>query len=172
MKILVLSDSHGAQHRIGMALSLNKDYDAVLFLGDGLGDFYGTPASGLISVRGNCDMSCIWEQGMKTPAEQMLTFDGFRFLMVHGHTLSVKSGIESAMKHAYEMGADVLLYGHTHMRSERYFPKGSEFCGTVSDRPMYAFNPGSIGNPRDGAPSFGVIEIRNGQILFSHGELK
>lgn len=171
MKILVLSDSHGAYHRVEQAISLNKDYGAVLFLGDGLADLYNV-SSGLISVRGNCDMSYLWGEGAKTPSEQIMTFDGFRFLMVHGHTLSVKSGIERAMKYAYEAGADVLLYGHTHLRCERYFPEGSEFCGVVSDRPMYAFNPGSIGNPRDGAPSFGLIEIRNGQILFSHGELK
>lgn len=172
MKILVLSDSHGASHRIERVLSLNKDYDAVLFLGDGLTDLYSVPSSGVISVRGNCDMSYLWKEGAKAPAEQMMTFDGFKFLMVHGHTLSVKSGIESAMRYAYGSGADVLLYGHTHVRCERYFPEESEFCGIVTDRPMYAFNPGSIGEPRDGAPSFGVIEIRNGQILFSHGELK
>lgn len=171
MKLVVLSDSHGASHRIERVLSLNKDCDAVLFLGDGLADLYGVSA-GLVSVRGNCDMSYLWGEGLKTPSEQIMTFDGFRFLMVHGHTLSVKSGIERAMKYAFEAGADVLLYGHTHERCERYFPVGSELCGTVIDRPMYAFNPGSIGSPRDGAPSFGVIEIRNGQMLFSHGELK
>ena len=172
MKLIVLSDSHGARTRIDRVIELNKDYDAILFLGDGLGDLYSGGHMGVISVRGNCDLSWIWSEGEKAPTEQMLTFDGFRFLMAHGHTLSVKSGIEHAMKHAYEAGADVLLYGHTHMTDERYFPEGSEFCGIASDRPMYAFNPGSIGAPRNGQPHFGIIEIRNGQILFSHGELK
>ena len=172
MKLIVLSDSHGARDRIDKVISLSKDYDAILFLGDGLADLYGGGYGGVISVRGNCDLSWIWGDGERAPAEQMMTFDGFRFLMAHGHTLSVKSGIESAMNHAYESGADVLLYGHTHVPDERYFPEGSEFCGVVSDRPMYAFNPGSIGSPRDGSPCFGIIEIRNGQILFSHGRLK
>lgn len=172
MKIIVLSDTHGKSYRIDDVLQRNRDYDALLFLGDGLRDFGGKSYSCFSAVKGNCDGFSFFGASLDAPAEQLITLDGYKFLMTHGHTRSVKSGIESAMAYAYERGADVLLYGHTHIADERYYPEGSELCGKTTDRPMYAFNPGSLGEPRGGEPSFGVIEIRNGQILFSHGILK
>lgn len=172
MKILVLSDTHGKGYRIAEVLERNRDYDALLFLGDGLRDFGGDIYMGFAAVKGNCDGFSFLGESSNVPAERVITLDGYSFLMMHGHTMSVKSGTERAVAYAHERGADVLLYGHTHIADERYYPIGSELCGTVTNRPMYSFNPGSLGEPRGGEPSFGVIEIRNGQILFSHGRLK
>jgi putative phosphoesterase len=170
MKIIVLSDTHGRSHRIDEVLKRNADNDAVLFLGDGLRDFDRDSIRGFFAVRGNCDGYSFLSQE-DTPEELMLTFDGFKLLMMHGHTKNVKSGTEVAMAYAYAKGADVLLYGHTHKPEERYYPVGSELCGRTIERPMYSFNPGSLGEAGWGGPTFGVIQIKNGQILFSHGKL-
>ncbi len=168
MKIIVISDTHGKIHRIDEVIERNRDYDALLFLGDGLRDFAGEKHLGLMAVRGNCDSELF---GRDTPNERMLTLDGVKLLMLHGHTHGVKSGIERAVLYAYERGADILLYGHTHEADERYFPAGSELCGKIIERHMYAFNSGSLGQPRSGKPSFGILQIKNGQILFSHGNI-
>ena len=56
--------------------------------------------------------------------------------------------------------------------TDRYFPEGKELSdGTCLAHPMWAFNPGSLGEPRGGKPSYGLLQIRNGQMLFSHGTL-
>ena len=93
-------------------------------------------------------------------------------MMMHGHTHSVALGIENAIRYAAQRGADVLLYGHTHIPEERYLPAGTAVGGITLEKPMYVFNPGSLGNPReDGIPRFGLMQIRAGQIAFSHGNL-
>lgn len=171
MKMIVISDTHGRSYRIDEVLKRNADCDAVLFLGDGLRDFQSDRIRGFRAVRGNCD-GYSFLTNEDTPTELMLTLDGFKILMMHGHTKNVKSGIMTALAYAYSKGADVLLYGHTHVPDERYYPVGSELGGITIERPMYAFNPGSLGEAGWGEPTFGVIQTKNGQILFSHGKLK
>ena len=36
---------------------------------------------------------------------------------------------------------------------------------------MYLFNPGSLGHPREGVPSFGLLMLDGKNVLFSHGRL-
>ncbi|MBE6577954.1 MAG: YfcE family phosphodiesterase [Ruminococcaceae bacterium] len=164
MTFVVISDTHGRVDRIESVLSKNTMRDGVLFLGDCLCDVLDVRDA--ISVRGNCD-GLVFSDGADT--ERMLCFDGVRILMMHGHTHSIKSGTDRAIAYALSKGADVLLYGHTHAREERYYPSGSEIAGVKSERPIYVFNPGSLGVPRDGRPSFGILQIKNGSVLLSHG---
>ena len=166
MTLVVLSDTHGRSDRVEQVLSMHKSCDGVLFLGDCLRDVIGV--RGVISVRGNCDGSLMSDG---TPTEQMMCFDGVRILVMHGHTHSVKSGTDRAIAYALAKGADVLVYGHTHVPDERYYPAGSEIAGEITERPIYVFNPGSLGAPHDGRPSFGVIQIKNGAVLLSHGQV-
>ena len=154
MKLIVISDTHGRRGRIKDVLSL-RDLD-------------GEALSGLAAVRGNCDgFSLFSPQG--TVTERMLCFDEFRILMMHGHEHNVKSGTDRAIAHAAAKGADILLYGHTHVREEKYYPEGTLIGGVTLERPLWVFNPGSLGQPSDGISSYGIIEIRNGSVLFSHG---
>ena len=57
MKIVVISDSHGRPDRIEEVLRRNRSYDALLFLGDGLRDFYSLESEPCCFryVSGNCD---------------------------------------------------------------------------------------------------------------------
>ncbi len=130
MRLLLLSDTHGRRARVGEVLTRAKGYDALLFLGDGLRDF-DENTLGLVCVRGNCDTFTL---GADAPTERMFYADGKKLLLMHGHEWGVKSGIERALAHAYTLGADALLFGHTHTPLQRYFPVGSELCGVVSRR--------------------------------------
>ena len=168
MTLLVISDSHGKIDRIEKAVALNPNCDAILFLGDCLRDLDRAEILGcqVIAVRGNCDNSSLCE-----PDERMLRFGEYNIMLMHGHRFGVKGGDGTAIAYAAKKGADVLLYGHTHTRLERYLDEGEIVGDRVLERAISVFNPGSIGEPRDGRPSFGVIVIRGRDILFSHGEL-
>ena len=162
MRLLVFSDSHGKWDRMKEIME-RSEFDAVLFLGDGLRDFdrisadYNGKAL-LISVKGNCDSY----DG--TPDERILTLDGVKILMLHGHTRGVKHGLETLEAYGRVVGADLLLYGHTHVPFARYV---SEY-----DRPYYVFNPGSVGAHRYDGASYGFIELVNGKIVTNHIEYK
>ena len=166
-KYVIFSDVHGRRDRVRELISRHRDATAFLFLGDGLSDLPEAEAP-ILSVRGNCDFTL----DKTTPEECMLDLGTGKILLMHGHRLGVKSGIERALHYASERGAVALLYGHTHVREERYLPEGTEiFFGERLPRPMWVFNPGSLGNPPDGIPSYGLLQIRGGQMLFSHGTL-
>ncbi|MBR6681043.1 MAG: metallophosphoesterase [Clostridia bacterium] len=168
MKLLILSDTHGRSDRVIRVLKLHADADAILFLGDGISDMArsGADIGRLFCVRGNCDTFSLGSN-IYSPDELSLCFDGYNILMMHGHSHGVKSGLERAMEYAAAKGADVLLFGHTHTPLEKYIPANSD-----NERPMYLFNPGSLGAGRGGTSSYGLIQIKNRHILFSHGSLK
>ena len=48
---------------------------------------------------------------------------------------------------------------------------GSEVGGHVLSRSLYVLNPGSLGAPRGGAPSYGRVDLCAGGIVCSHGNL-
>lgn len=168
MKLLVLSDTHGRFDRIDEVLRRQGRYDALLFLGDGIRDFGDTP-TGFAAVRGNCDGFGFFSASEQIPDERTLVLDGFKLFMTHGCEYSVKSGLDRIIARGAELDADVVLYGHTHTRTEKYISADSLPC--ERSRGMYLFNPGSLGAPRDGAPSYGIIEIKRGNVLLSHGFL-
>lgn len=174
MKLLVISDSHGHPDNIRRALqSYPARPDALLFLGDGLGDFRYVELDGLplISVRGNCD---VFHLGMNEmpPTELTLNLDGRNIFMLHGHTRGVEYGPERAIRCAVEHDADILLYGHTHVKCEEYLAPGTQVGMLTLERGLHIFNPGSIGSPRDGGePSFGTLELCKSGILTGWGTL-
>lgn len=173
MKILVISDTHGRRDRIGSVLSLHQRADALLFLGDGVRDLPSNlQGEGRLfaGVRGNCDGFSLGDS-FGFSEELCLNLGTYTVLMTHGHRYSVKSGLDHAICHAAARGADLLLYGHTHVPEERYLPVGTVIGDTRLEKPLWIMNPGSLGAPLDGRPSFGVIEIQRGGILLSHGIL-
>lgn len=170
VKLLVVSDSHGREDRLRELASKHRDADALLFLGDGVRDLARidtVESRAVCAVRGNCDMFSLFSpEKNEFSEERFLVFGEHHILMIHGHTKGVKGGLDAALLYAYERGADVLLFGHTHEPLERYYPEGSIIGGIAIERPMYAFNPGSLCDY-----SFGYIEIRGKDILLSHGKM-
>ena len=137
MKLLILSDTHGRVDRLAKVLKLHADADAILFLGDGLSDIArsGIDIGKLFCVRGNCDGFSVGS-GIYSPNELSLCFDGFNILMMHGHLHGVKSGIDRAVYYAEEKGADILLFGHTHIPCESYLPDTAKPMTLVSSGVM------------------------------------
>ena len=170
IKIVVLSDLHRRGDRAEQVLALHPNADGVFFLGDGLRLLpEETCREGgrlFAAVRGNCDGFLF---GSDCPEERLVRLEEYTVMLMHGHTRSVKSGLDRAVRYAAERGADILLSGHTHVAAEGYLPAGSEWDGYVLRKPMWFMNPGSLGEPREGKPSYGLLQIRQGQILLSHG---
>ena len=176
MTLLILSDSHGRPDRITEAIRRVKP-DGILFAGDGLRDLASCelPASAescpLWAVKGNCDWlvsplvirNALWE----VSDEELICVDGIRILLTHGNKYSVKGGLGQAIARAVSQAADVLVFGHTHTPIELHLSPEHTYDIAVT-KPLTVFNPGSVG---DSNPSFGTLTIRNGQLLFGHGEL-
>ena len=95
MRILVLSDSHGAVEACRLAVEQSAP-DQILHLGDCVRDAERLhalfPAIPLTGVPGNCD----WADADNP--ERLIELGGVRILMMHGHTRGVKS---SAMNACY-----------------------------------------------------------------------
>ena len=175
MKFVIISDTHGRADLVSEVLRIHRVRDGVLFLGDGIKDVSAercTEGGSLFAgVKGNCDPYSFGFADTEYPYERIFSAGEYTISMMHGHTRSVKSGLDEAICYSARQGANVLLYGHTHIPFEKYYPEGTNIGGFVLMRDMYVFNPGSLGNPTDGRHTYGLMQIRNGHILFSHGEI-
>ena len=113
MKYVVISDVHGRSDLADRVMLLHSDRDGVLFLGDGIRDISTdelTRGGRLFGgVRGNCDHFRMNTVGYDFPDELFIRLGEYNVLMMHGHTHSVKSGIEDAVAYASQRGADILL---------------------------------------------------------------
>jgi len=142
-----MSDSHGGKSAMLKAVA-NESPDIILHLGDHDRDCaaieWDYPEIPLRSVRGNCDRSS------SGPDADEFTLGGKRFFMTHGHLYSVKTGLRSILSSASAKGADMLLFGHTHVP---YHSATEE---------LFVVNPGSIGM---GGKTYAVLELKNGAFV-------
>ena len=140
-KLLVLSDSHGARDAIKRILNKEQNnVDAVIFLGDGLRDLEQAlaffPHLRVYSVAGNCDY------GALEP------LDG------------VKYDLDTLADAAAARGAEVALFGHSHIPH-------AEQRGKV-----FLFNPGSCGRCYTGPDTYGLLTLENGAVTaYEHKEV-
>ena len=151
MRLLVISDSHGRTSLIDRVLRRETEAKDVFFLGDVVSDIEEVmpeyPDRRFYIVRGNCDYFCSY------PAFNIVNIEGIDIFMTHGHNYGVKSGTELLFSVAKNTGAKLVLYGHTHISSIEY-----------SDG-IHLINGGSLSRPRDGRPSYAVIDITDSGIL-------
>lgn len=145
MKLLVFSDTHNRPQNMLDAIAAEDGADACFFLGDGSGDPEALqeafPQLPLYAVQGNCDPASF------EPYDGLAPFGAVLFFYTHGHTFSVKDGLDLLWWTARRRSADVALFGHTHVP---YY----EFRNGI-----HLFNPGSVSMPRFGTPSYGRITI-------------
>ena len=172
MTLLVLSDSHGRPDHVEEAIRRVRP-DGILFAGDGLRDLtrVGDLPCPLWAVSGNCDWSPTWiVNGLAREArdDELITVEGIRILLIHGHKYGVKGNLLPATYRAMEREADVLVFGHTHTPVELHLLPHDERSLVPVQKPLTLFNPGSIGSTE---ASFGTITIRGGQVLCGHGSL-
>ena len=159
MKIIVFSDSHSDTRKMREALKIHKsNTEVVVFLGDGLRDVESLkvmyPNIAFFSVKGNCDF---FER--EAEEERLLTLDGVKILITHGHLYGVKGGYGKIATHAEKIGADAVFFGHTHIPLE-------SIC-EVNNKNIVLFNPGSIG--KDG--NYGVVNTSGKVIVTSCGKI-
>ena len=144
MKILVFSDSHRSRGGMLDAIDAHRP-DQVIHLGDLQSDAeeltYVYPKLPICMVPGNCDG---WTMD---PLKKQITLAGKRILLSHGHLWGVKKGYEVAVADARAVGADILLFGHTHRA----------LCQQLEDG-LWMMNPGAS------RTSYGLIRIEQGQI--------
>lgn len=141
MRIVVISDSHGNKLGIDKIFQSMK-FDGLLFLGDGLGDIGDYKyLDNVYVVSGNCDFFS------DEPNERFIELSGKKIFMTHGNRYGVKLGLGSITRKGVEMGADVVLFGHTHNR----------FIEKIGD--IYLINPGKFGRGVDGKSSGLILNI-------------
>ena len=145
MKILVFSDSHRSLSGMYAAIDLHRP-EQVIHLGDMMADAEEVakhyPTTPFCLVPGNCDGWVV-----TVPVKKQITLGGKSILLSHGHRWGVKSGYERAIDDARAVGADVLLFGHTHV----------PLCQQLEDG-LWMMNPGPARS------SYGLIELENGTI--------
>ena len=172
MELLIFSDSHGrAENLLAAEARQVKRPDAILFLGDGARDLSHLSIHNIPvwAVRGNCDWS---SSDLADKTERILYLEGHAILLCHGHEWGVKGGLGALIAHAADVGADIVLFGHTHKPTLQVIAAGEQIGKTKLSRPMYLFNPGSIGFDEDGEGcSFGTLTLKGEIVLFSHGRL-
>ena len=156
-KILVFSDTHGYLENALSAIESHPDLDVVLHLGDCQKDFEkiklacldGSLKVNKRSIRfhgvlGNIDHGEVGAQ------ELLLDIMGTKIFMTHGHKYRVKSSDDIIYYRGREVGADIVLFGHTHVAYKADYDE------------LVVLNPGSISLPRGGTgPSYLVLEVSN-----------
>lgn len=159
MKILVVSDSHGRNVYLEKVLE-TVEPDMLIHLGDLEGSeiFIQNKVSCPVEmVSGNNDYFSDLER------EKLITIGRYKVLLTHGHRYRVHFGTETIKDWARQRGADIVMFGHTHM----------PLLDTSTD--VTALNPGSISQPRQEGriPTYAIVELdRNGEIHFTLNYVK
>lgn len=155
MKILIVSDSHGRSYYLERAILQVSPIDYLIHLGDIEGeeeylrDIAPCPVS---IVSGNNDFFS------REPREEILQFGQYKIFITHGHRQSVYSGTQQLKEIARQNGANIAMFGHTHVPHL-----------DLNDD-VWVVNPGSISMPRQEGrkPSYAIMEIdRFQQVHFS-----
>lgn len=158
-KLLILSDSHGSRAAVERILRAEASaIDALIFLGDGLRDLESTltqyPRLRAYAVAGNCDY------GALEPTDGLAAFDQTIVFYTHGHMYGVKYDLDTLADAAAARGAEVALFGHTHI----------PYAKQHGD--VFLFNPGSCGRCYTGADSYGILTLEGGKVTaYEHKEV-
>ena len=159
MKILIVSDTHGRLGNVEMVLEKVKPIDMMIHCGDIERDeeylrmIAGCP---VYMVSGNND----W--GLALDRELMIQIGKYRVMVTHGHHYSVYYDLNALAQVAKDKGADVVMFGHTHV------PAIERIDGIT------LVNPGSLTLPRQygRVPTYAFIEIdEDGEAHFTISEL-
>lgn len=149
MKILVLSDSHSALSFMRRCIEHCRP-DAVIHLGDHYGDGKAMaeeyPHIPFYLVPGNCDR---FSYDVMDPEIRLISLDGVRLYLTHGHRHGVKTGLWNLKRDAWMAEAQAALFGHTH----------SPYCACEDG--LWLVNPGSCGYYGGSAAE---ILVENGKI--------
>lgn len=149
MKIGVISDTHGSRADIRRAVSAAGEVDLWLHAGDYSQDArYLVEVSGkeVVAVAGNCDGRT------EAKIDEFVDIGGKKVWLTHGHRYQAKERCRELTWWAGQYGADIVIYGHSHIPD-------ISWSGSI-----LLFNPGSVAHPRGGFPaSCGRLEVVDGE---------
>ncbi len=144
MRILIISDTHGRMDNLWAVLSKIGNIDMLIHLGDICGDedlLASRVKVPICMVPGNND----WFS--RDPSELVVPIAGKKVFMVHGHQYGVSYGLDRLRYRALELGADIVMFGHTHVAMI-----------DISAKP-WILNPGSLSIPRTSICSYMLADI-------------
>ena len=159
MKILIISDTHGLLWYLDEVLKKVGLIDMLIHCGDIQKD--EDPIKEAVNcpvymVAGNNNFGSLLEK------ELFLNIGNYHIMVTHGHRYSVGYGLDMLAASAKSKGADIVMFGHTHV------PLIKKVDGIT------LINPGSITIPRQSGrrPSYAFMEIdREGEAHFTIAEL-
>lgn len=150
LRILIMSDSHGRNENVELAIAQVREeigeFQMLIHLGD-VGDareFESLAGVPCYIVRGNTDYDA------KLLNANVIEAGGHRIFATHGHLYQVDMRLDLLRFAALENDCDIAMYGHTHV------PYLEEDPDDVT-----ILNPGSISKPRqaDHRYTYMVMEI-------------
>ncbi|MDD4690675.1 MAG: metallophosphoesterase [Eubacterium aggregans] len=155
MRIGVVSDSHGNSRTLKQAIDAMGPVAVIFHLGDYVSDGESIKRMvdiPVITLRGNMDIG--YEEGEDFVKTQ---FGGKTIIACHGHEFGVKGSLNTLFYKAKSEGADIVLYGHTHMPL------------VEKEEGILFMNPGALTYSHPGVDkSYGVLTIEddvvNGEI--------
>lgn len=126
--------------------------DVMIHLGDHFDDgetmAEENPHVPIHQVPGNCDK---YRMVRYEPEVRCYPVGGVKLYMTHGHVHNVKLNRYKLLLEARKMGAQAVLYGHTHIAD----------CHQEEDG-LWVMNPGACGSS---GGSVGLLEVDNGVIM-------
>ena len=147
-KILIFSDTHGDINRCLDIIEKADSVSAIFHAGDYTGDAEDLesiyPNIPIYYVKGNNDYFS------KAPSHLLVTIDGVKIFITHGHEQNVKYEYEfmTLRKAAEKYDPDLIIFGHTHIPYTDYKGKAT------------LLNPGSIRY----TGTYAEAEIENGKL--------
>lgn len=149
MRVLVISDTHRNLTNVYKLLKdISDNIDVIIHCGDVVEDaeIIKSKYSNIkvYNVRGNCDY------GSGVTDEEVFNIGNKKIFVTHGDMYGVNWNTDRLCYKGAELGADICLFGHTHI------PVIEKYNG------MIIMNPGSPSLPRGGSTySYGIIKIEN-----------
>lgn len=110
MKLLITSDVHGRLDDLKQVILKHQDCNLHLNAGDMSLDPKYYESLNVITVKGNNDF------GVDLPLERLIDIEGQKILLTHGHKESVKFGLSRLKLKAKLLGANIVIFGHTHQK--------------------------------------------------------
>lgn len=155
MKIAFIGDTHKNKYSINLALKKINELkaDIVIHLGDCIDDIEVIKAGfqgEVLGVVGNCDCTS------RFPNNQVIDINRKKIFFTHGDLYGVKNSLSSILYKGEEVGADIILFGHTHI----------SMMEEVNN--IILMNPGSIPKPSPWSVTgcVGLIDISDdGEII-------
>lgn len=160
MKVLIISDTHGRNLDVLKVVEKVSPIDLLIHLGD----FEG--GEEYIRSLVDCEVEMVSGNNdffNRLPKEKLITIGKYTIMLSHGHRYGVNYGNSGILEAASRFGADIVMYGHTHLPM-------IDLSGSI-----WAINPGSLALPRQQGriPTYIIMEIdRLGEAHFTLNYLK